>query len=143
MLQRPSSQILRTQGLKKVVESRQLEYACEDFVKDQPERLEKIGKRQEEKLNADCDKLHEARMKQMRSCKTVQEWELVRKRSLKEMLSKMDEKYSKDVERFMQTVAYEREWRREAFPKELEDRLQLVLDSLKDLINSTNDLVQV
>ncbi|XP_010449358.1 PREDICTED: heat stress transcription factor A-4b-like [Camelina sativa] len=128
--------LFQNYGFKKVVESRLLEYACEGFVKDQPEGLEKIAKRREEKFNEECDKLHEERMKQMRSKED-------RKRHLKEMLSKLDEKYSKDVERFMQTVAYEREWRREAFPKELEDRLQLVLDTLQDLINSTNDLVQV
>lgn len=82
----------------------------------------------------------------MKSCKTKQERDLVSKEYLKEaemeIRAKMNQYLAKGVERFMQLVAFEREGRGrgggEAFPKHLEDRLQLVVDRLNDLTNATH-----
>ncbi|EOA18750.1 hypothetical protein CARUB_v10007333mg [Capsella rubella] len=131
-------------GFEMVEESRQLEYACDDFVKGQPELLDKIGQRYKDLQYENFGKHSEARLKRLRSCKTEKERESLTKENLKgyevEMRAKMDQLLSKDVERLMQTVAYEREWRRKALPEHLEERLQLVLDSLNELTKASSDL---
>ncbi|CAL9226058.1 unnamed protein product [Arabidopsis halleri] len=125
----------------KMVESRQLEFACDDFVKDQPELLEKIGQRYKEMLYQNHGKRVETLVNRLKSCKTEKEGVLVSieyfKKGEMKMRAKMDQFLAKEVERFMKTVAYERKIRGgEDLPKHVEDRLQLVCDSLDNLTNA-------
>lgn len=124
-----------------MVESKHVEYACDDFVRGKPELLENISKRYKEKHNGSVHSKRIASLTaRLKNSKTNEEKDLAVKEYLeqgeKERRPIMDRYLSQELDGIVKSIESERERRGgEPLSKDVEDQLQLAIKALHDLVN--------
>jgi hypothetical protein len=94
-----------------------MEYACDDFVRGQPELVEKIAERYVEKEKANHEVKVKAVQERLKNCKNKEERDLVRKER-RESIEKrrkhiIDEAFAAEIDNLMARISSEKERRKE------------------------------